>query len=132
QRDHKRQRAGLHVRGAVGAAALLVRRCEPDRVSRCAEQAGGLRERNTCDPRELCYSLALRPWRQLLQQLPPGPQRARIAEFARIASVALAQTASLLGATANPIRLAPAHEKRRSSHRSAHVQSCALALVVPL
>ena len=42
---------------------------------------------------------------QLLAQLPPSPQRNRIAEFARIAGVALAETGSLLGATASPIGL---------------------------
>ena len=57
------------MRGEERAAGILMRPFEPDRVSGCAEQAARLRERNTCDPRELGYSLALRPWRQLLQQL---------------------------------------------------------------
>jgi ABC-2 type transport system permease protein len=67
---------------------------------------------------------------KLLQQLPPGPRRDRIAEFARIAGIALAQTGSLLGATANPIGLERAHEDSRSSLLSAQVQSYALALTI--
>src|SRR5437016_12277816 len=67
---------------------------------------------------------------RLLRELPPSPQRARMAEFARIAGVALAQTGSLLGATANPIGLERAHEDSRSSLLSAQVQSYALALTI--
>jgi ABC-type multidrug transport system permease subunit len=74
--------------------------------------------------------LGLVRMQKVLQELPPGPQRDRIAEFARIAAVALAQTGSLLGATANPIGLARAHEDSRSSLLSAQVQSYALALTI--
>ncbi|HEU5279253.1 MAG TPA: ABC transporter permease [Gaiellaceae bacterium] len=65
-----------------------------------------------------------------LEALPPSPQRARIAEFARIARIALAQTGSLLAATANPIGLERAKERSRSSLLSAQVQSYALALTI--
>lgn len=65
-----------------------------------------------------------------LAALPPSPQRARIAEFARIARIALAQTGSLLAATANPIGLERAKERSRSSLLSAQVQSYALALTI--
>jgi ABC-type multidrug transport system permease subunit len=74
--------------------------------------------------------LGLRRMQKLLAELPPGPQRDRIAEFARIARVALAQTGSLLGATANPIGLERARETSRSSLLSAQVQSYALALTI--
>ena len=74
--------------------------------------------------------LGLARMQKLLQQLPPGPERDRIAEFARIAGIALAQTGSLLGATANPIGLERAHEDSRSSLLSAQVQSYALALTI--
>src|SRR5207237_80277 len=60
---------------------------------------------------------------ELLQQLPRGPQRDRIAEFARIAGVALTQTGSLLAATASPIGLERAREASRSSLLSAQVQA---------
>jgi ABC-2 type transport system permease protein len=74
--------------------------------------------------------LGLAGMRRLLAQLPPSPQRNRIAEFARIAGVALAETGSLLGATASPIGLERAHEHSRSSLLSAQVQSYALALTI--
>jgi hypothetical protein len=74
--------------------------------------------------------LGLARMQGLLKELPPGPQRDRIAEFARIASIALAQTGNLLGATANPIGLRRAHEDSRSSLLSAQVQSYALALTI--
>jgi len=74
--------------------------------------------------------LGLARMEQLVQKLPPGAERDRIAEFARIAGVALAQTGSLLGATANPIGLERAHEDSRSSLLSAQVQSYALALTI--
>ena len=67
---------------------------------------------------------------KLLQQLPRGPQRDRIAEFARIAGVALTQTGSLLAATASPIGLERAREASRSSLLSAQVQAYALALTI--
>src|SRR5205814_4729640 len=74
--------------------------------------------------------LGLARMQKLLQKLPPGAQRDRISEFARIAGVALAQTGSLLGATANPIGLERAHENSRSSLLSAQVQAYALALTI--
>jgi ABC-2 type transport system permease protein len=74
--------------------------------------------------------LGLAGMRKLLARLPPSPQRNRIAEFARIAGVALAETGSLLGATASPIGLERAREHSRSSLLSAQVQSYALALTI--
>lgn len=74
--------------------------------------------------------LGLARMQDLLGELPPSPQRARIAEFARIAAVALAQTGNLLESTANPIELERAREDSRSSLLSAQVQSYALALTV--
>jgi ABC-2 type transport system permease protein len=66
----------------------------------------------------------------LLLQLPKSPQRDRVAEFARIAGVALGQTGNLLAATASPIGLQRAQEKSRSSLLSAQVQAYALALTI--
>jgi len=74
--------------------------------------------------------LGLERMQLLLRELPPSPQRARMAEFARIAGVALAQTGNLLGSTASPIGLQRAHEDSRSSLLSAQVQAYALALTV--
>jgi ABC-type Na+ efflux pump permease subunit len=74
--------------------------------------------------------LGLARMQELLGQLPPSPQRDRIARFARIAGIALAQTGNLLGATANPIELERAREGSRSSLLSAQVQSYALALTI--
>jgi ABC-type multidrug transport system permease subunit len=74
--------------------------------------------------------LGLARMQQLLQQLPRSPQRDRIAEFARIAGVALTQTGSLLASTANPIGLERAREASRSSLLSAQVQAYALALTI--
>lgn len=74
--------------------------------------------------------LGLSRMQKLLGGLPPGPQRKRIAEFARIAGVALAQTGSLLASTANPIRLERVREHSRSSLLSAQVQAYALALTI--
>jgi ABC-2 type transport system permease protein len=74
--------------------------------------------------------LGLARMQELLGQLPPSPQRDRIAEFARIAGLALAQTANLLESTANPIELERAREDSRSSLLSAQVQSYALALTI--
>jgi ABC-2 type transport system permease protein len=66
----------------------------------------------------------------LLQTLPKSPARDRVAEFARIAGVALGQTGNLLASTANPIGLERAPEKSRSSLLSAQVQAYALALTI--
>ena len=74
--------------------------------------------------------LGLARMQKLLQELPPSPERNRIAEFARIAGVALAQTGNLLGSTASPIQLERAHEDSRSSLLSAQVQAYALALTI--
>jgi ABC-2 type transport system permease protein len=74
--------------------------------------------------------LGLARMRALLAKLPSSPQRKRVAEFARIAGVALAQTGNLLASTANPIELKRAREKSRSSLLSAQVQAYALALTV--
>ena len=74
--------------------------------------------------------LGLDRMQELLGRLPPGPERTRIAEFARIAGIALAQTGNLLASTANPIELRRAREESRSSLLSAQVQSYALALTV--
>jgi ABC-type multidrug transport system permease subunit len=64
----------------------------------------------------------------LLGTLPKSAARDRVAEFARIAGVALGQTGNLLSSTANPIGLERAPEKSRSSLLSAQVQAYALAL----
>lgn len=74
--------------------------------------------------------LGLARMQKLLDQLPRSPQRNRIAEFARIAGVALTQTGSLLASTANPIELQRARENSRSSLLSAQVQAYALALTI--
>jgi len=74
--------------------------------------------------------LGLARMQKLLGRLPATPQRKRIAEFARIAGVALTQTGSLLASTANPIKLERAREKSRSSLLSAQVQAYALALTI--
>jgi ABC-2 type transport system permease protein len=74
--------------------------------------------------------LGLARMEKLLEQLPHSPQRDRIAEFARIAGVALTQTGSLLASTANPIQLERAREDSRSSLLSAQVQAYALALTI--
>jgi ABC-2 type transport system permease protein len=74
--------------------------------------------------------LGLERMHGLLLQLPESPQRNRVAEFARIAGVALGQTGNLLAATASPIGLQRAPEKSRSSLLSAQVQAYALALTI--
>src|SRR5205085_8216123 len=74
--------------------------------------------------------LGLARMRTLLLQLPRSPARDRVAEFARIAGVALGFTGSLLGSTASPIGLERAHEASRSSLLSAQVQAYALALTI--
>ncbi len=74
--------------------------------------------------------LGLARMHALLARLPRSPERRQVAEFARIAGLALAQTGNLLASTANPIRLERAREKSRSSLLSAQVQAYALALTV--
>ena len=66
----------------------------------------------------------------LLTQLPRSRARDQVADFARIAGVALGFTGSLLSSTANPIGLERAPEKSRSSLLSAQVQAYALGLTV--
>jgi ABC-type transport system involved in multi-copper enzyme maturation permease subunit len=74
--------------------------------------------------------LGLDRMRRLLLRLPRSPARDQVAEFARIAGVALGFTGSLLGSTASPIGLERATEKSRSSFLSAQVQAYALALTI--
>jgi ABC-2 type transport system permease protein len=74
--------------------------------------------------------LGLTRMQGLLEQLPRSPQRDRIAEFARIAGIALTQTGNLLASTAHPIELERAREDSRSSLLSAQVQAYALALTI--
>lgn len=74
--------------------------------------------------------LGLDRMQELLDRLPRSPERTRIADFARVAGIALAQTGNLLASTANPIELRRAREDSRSSLLSAQVQSYALALTV--
>ena len=74
--------------------------------------------------------LGLERMHALLAQLPKSRARDRVAEFARIAGVALGQTGNLLASTANPIGLERAPEKSRSSLLSAQVQAYALALTI--
>ena len=66
----------------------------------------------------------------LLLSLPRSRARDQVAEFARIAGVALGFTGSLLSSTANPIGLERASEKSRSSLLSAQVQAYALGLTI--
>jgi len=74
--------------------------------------------------------LGLARMKKQLDRLPPGPERDRIAEFARLAGIALSQTGSLLASTANPIGLERVREDSRSSLLSAQVQAYALALTI--
>jgi len=76
------------------------------------------------------HVLGLARMQELLDRLPPSPERDRIGEFARIAGIALTQTGSLLASTANPIELERAREESRSSLLSAQVQAYALALTI--
>jgi ABC-type multidrug transport system permease subunit len=76
------------------------------------------------------HVLGLSRMQELLDRLPPSPERSRIGEFARIAGIALTQTGSLLASTANPIELERAREESRSSLLSAQVQAYALALTI--
>ena len=76
------------------------------------------------------HVLGLSRMQDELDRLPPSPTRNRIADFARIAGVALTQTGALLASTANPILLERARENSRSSLLSAQVQAYALALTI--
>jgi ABC-type Na+ efflux pump permease subunit len=66
----------------------------------------------------------------VLERLPKSRARDEVANFARIAGVALGQTGNLLSSTANPIGLRRVSEKSRSSLLSAQVQAYALALTI--
>jgi ABC-type transport system involved in cytochrome c biogenesis permease component len=72
--------------------------------------------------------LGLERMHALLLRLPRSAARDRVAEFARVAGVALSQTGNLLSSTAQPIGLERAPERSRSSLLSAQVQAYALAL----
>jgi ABC-type multidrug transport system permease subunit len=76
------------------------------------------------------HILGLDRMHALVTQLPRSRARDQVADFARIAGVALGFTGSLLSSTANPIALERAPEKSRSSLLSAQVQSYALGLTV--
>jgi ABC-2 type transport system permease protein len=76
------------------------------------------------------HVLGLDRMHRLLTQLPRSPARDQVANFARIAGVALGFTGGLLSTTANPIGLQRAPEKSRSSLLSAQVQTYALGLTV--
>jgi ABC-type transport system involved in multi-copper enzyme maturation permease subunit len=76
------------------------------------------------------HILGLDRMHSLLQTLPKSPARDQVANFARIAGVALGFTGSLLASTANPIGLQRAAEKSRSSLLSAQVQAYALGLTI--
>jgi ABC-type transport system involved in multi-copper enzyme maturation permease subunit len=76
------------------------------------------------------HVLGLDRMHSLLLSLPKGPARNEVAQFARIAGVALGFTGSLLSSTANPIGLERAPEKARSSLLSAQVQAYALGLTI--
>jgi ABC-type transport system involved in multi-copper enzyme maturation permease subunit len=76
------------------------------------------------------HVLGLDRMHSLLLTLPKSPARDRVANFARIAGVALGFTGGLLASTANPIGLQRAAEKSRSSLLSAQVQAYALGLTI--
>ena len=76
------------------------------------------------------HVLGLERMHGLLTQLPRSRVRDQVAQFARIAGVALGFTGGLLSSTANPIGLERAPEKSRSSLLSAQVQAYALGLTV--
>ncbi len=76
------------------------------------------------------HVLGLDRMHALLLSLPKSRARDQVAEFSRIAGVALGFTGSLLSSTANPIGLQRAPEKSRSSLLSAQVQSYALGLTI--
>lgn len=67
---------------------------------------------------------------QLLEELPPSPQRDRVSDFVHDARLALAETGSAMRATANPIELEQVSEKGRTWALSAQVQAYALAVTI--
>jgi len=76
------------------------------------------------------HVLGLERMHTLLLTLPKSRARDQVAQFSRIAGVALGFTGSLLASTANPIGLERAPEKSRSSLLSAQVQAYALGLTI--
>jgi hypothetical protein len=74
--------------------------------------------------------LGLDQAQRLVGSLPPGPRRARLADFVHDARLAVAQTGSALRATANPISLEQAREHGRAWTLSAQVQAYALGLTI--
>jgi ABC-type multidrug transport system permease subunit len=64
----------------------------------------------------------------VLDDLPRGPDVARLGDFVRIADLALTQTEQALRVTANPIELERAPERGRTWALSAQVQAYGLAL----
>ena len=67
---------------------------------------------------------------QLLEKLPPGPERDRVLDFVHDARLALAETGSAMRATANPIELQQIREHGRTWALSAQVQAYALAVTI--
>ena len=59
---------------------------------------------------------------QLLEKLPPGPERDRVLDFVHDARLALAETGSAMRATANPIELQQVPEHGRTWALSAQVR----------
>jgi ABC-2 type transport system permease protein len=74
--------------------------------------------------------LGLDRTQQLLAGMTPAAREKQIAEFVRIARLALAQTGNALEATANPIGLTQPKTKSRSWALSAQVQAYGIALTV--
>lgn len=72
--------------------------------------------------------LGLQGAASLLDDLPQDPEVARLADFIRIAELALTQTEQALRVTANPIELEEAPERGRVWALSAQVQAYGLAL----
>jgi ABC-2 type transport system permease protein len=67
---------------------------------------------------------------RLLAQLPPSPQKAKIADFVHDAAVALALTNNAIRATASPILLDEESGRGRTSTLSAQVQAYGLAITI--
>jgi ABC-2 type transport system permease protein len=67
---------------------------------------------------------------QLLDELPPSPERDRVRDFVHDARLALAETGAAMRATANPIELEQVPEKGRTWALSAQVQAYALAVTI--
>jgi ABC-2 type transport system permease protein len=67
---------------------------------------------------------------QLLERIPPGPERDRVLDFVHDARLALAETGAAMRATANPIELKQVPERGRTWALSAQVQAYALAVTI--